>query len=165
METLRGERQWLTTLIGALDAHIEALQAHERVERDQHTLANKIDAMSDALDVLELARNHVRPDRDRFALVGHSAGGNLAAQMAAMAAEAHLPRPRAVVALMPGEVQPSREPDLSAIPAETLLVVTVAEDDFVVGDLRAREIFAQASPGYHALSRRVVQGALDKFPA
>ena len=53
METLRGERQWLTTLIGALDAHIEALQAHERVERDQHTLANKIDAMSDALDVHE----------------------------------------------------------------------------------------------------------------
>jgi len=29
----------------------------------------------------------------------------------------------------------------------------------------AREIFAQAAPGYHALSRRVVQGVLDKFPA
>ena len=29
----------------------------------------------------------------------------------------------------------------------------------------AREIFAQAAPGYHGLSRRVVQGVLDKFPA
>ncbi|HEX9009982.1 MAG TPA: M1 family metallopeptidase [Holophagaceae bacterium] len=29
----------------------------------------------------------------------------------------------------------------------------------------AREIFAAASPGYHGLSRRVVQGVLDKYPA
>ena len=29
----------------------------------------------------------------------------------------------------------------------------------------AREIFAAASPGYHGLSRRVVQGVLEKYPA
>ncbi|BDU77784.1 M1 family metallopeptidase [Mesoterricola sediminis] len=29
----------------------------------------------------------------------------------------------------------------------------------------ARDIFAQASPGYHGLSRRVVQGVMDKYPA
>jgi len=29
----------------------------------------------------------------------------------------------------------------------------------------ASEIFAAASPGYHGLSRRVVQGVLDKYPA
>ncbi len=29
----------------------------------------------------------------------------------------------------------------------------------------ARSIFAEASPGYHALSRRVVQSELDKYPA
>jgi len=29
----------------------------------------------------------------------------------------------------------------------------------------AREIFTAASPGYHGLSRRVVQGVLEKFPA
>ncbi len=29
----------------------------------------------------------------------------------------------------------------------------------------ARELYAAASPGYHGLSRRVVQGMLDKFPA
>ena len=29
----------------------------------------------------------------------------------------------------------------------------------------AREIFAAASPGYHGLSRRVVQGVLEKFPS
>jgi hypothetical protein len=45
---------------------------------------------------------------------------------------------------MPGEVQPLREPDLARIPADTLLVVAVAEDDRVVGDARGREIFTQA---------------------
>ena len=29
----------------------------------------------------------------------------------------------------------------------------------------ARSIFAEASPGYHALSRRVVQSELDKYAA
>ena len=29
----------------------------------------------------------------------------------------------------------------------------------------ARDIFAKAAPGYHGLSRRVVQGVLDKYPA
>jgi acetyl esterase/lipase len=110
-------------------------------------LPNALAAVTDALDVLETGDGHVRPDRDRFALIGHSAGGNLAAQMAAVAAgpRSHLPRPRAVVALMPGEVQPIREPKLSAIPASTLLIVAAAEDDFVVGDVRARQIFTQAT--------------------
>jgi hypothetical protein len=46
---------------------------------------------------------------------------------------------------MPGEVQPSREPSFAALPAEMLLVVAAAEDDRVVGDVRARQIFSQAS--------------------
>ena len=95
--------------------------------------------------MLEAAPGHARPDRTRFALIGHSAGGNLASQMAAVAAGAGLPKPRAVVALMPGEVQSSRKPDLASIPADTLLVVAVAEGDVVVGDFRAREIFTQAT--------------------
>ena len=58
------------------------------------------------------APKHVRPDLSRIALIGHSAGGNLAAQIAAVASDPHsgLPRPRLVIALMPGEVLPSREP-------------------------------------------------------
>jgi dienelactone hydrolase len=107
-------------------------------------LANALAAVRDAFDVLETSPKHIRPDRSRFALIGHSAGGNLSAQMAAVAVENHLPVPRAVVALMPGEVQPAREPSLAQIPPTTLLVVAVAEDD-VVGDVRAREIFNGAT--------------------
>jgi acetyl esterase/lipase len=108
-------------------------------------LDNSLAAVRDALDVLETSPVHVRPDRRRFALLGHSAGGNLSAQMAAVAAERGLPPPRAIVAMMPGEIVPSREPSLAKIPAATLLLVVAAEDDRIVGDLRAREIFAEAT--------------------
>ena len=46
---------------------------------------------------------------------------------------------------MPGEIVPMREPSLSRIPATTLLIVVVGEEDVVVGDLRGRQIFAEAT--------------------
>jgi acetyl esterase/lipase len=147
---------WLAVNPGAYGAWIDHLVRsgsvviYPRYQADMLTLPadflpNALAAVTDALDVLETAPGHVRPDRNRFALIGHSAGGNLAAQMAAVAAAEHLPKPRAVIAMMPGEVQPSREPSLATIPADTLLVVAAAEDDRVVGDVRARQIFTQAA--------------------
>ena len=59
-------------------------------------LENALAAVRDAFDVLETSPVHIRPDRRRFALIGHSAGGNLAAQMAAVAAEQGLPQPWAL---------------------------------------------------------------------
>jgi len=110
-------------------------------------LPNTLFAIRDALGVLAAGKDHVRPDLDRFALIGHSAGGNLAAQVAAVSGnpDSGLPEVRAAVLVMPGEVFPSRQPRLSQIPETTLLVVAVGEDDVVVGDLRARQIFNQAS--------------------
>jgi acetyl esterase/lipase len=109
-------------------------------------LPNAMMAVQDAFQVLETSPIHVRPDRERFALMGHSAGGNLAAQMAAVAAESGLPKPSAVIAVLPGEVQPWREqPSFAKIPKSTLLVVAVAEDDILVGDLRGRQIFSEAT--------------------
>ncbi|WP_165235562.1 esterase/lipase family protein [Aquisphaera insulae] len=109
-------------------------------------LPNTVAAIRDAFDVLETGTGHVRPDARKVALIGHSAGGNLAAQVAAVAADPQsgLPRPRLVLALMPGEVFPTREPRLDQIPASTLLVVCVGEDDLLVGDIRGRQIFTEA---------------------
>ena len=121
-----------------------------RYQRDLLTppanfLPNGLIAVRDALDVLSTSQTHVRPDRTKFALMGHSAGGNLSAQMAAVAAEADLPEPKAVIAIMPGEVLSSKRPDLANIPAKTLLVVVAGQKDLVVGDQRAREIFTNAT--------------------
>jgi dienelactone hydrolase len=106
---------------------------------------NAVAALRDALEVLEIGQGRVRPDRNRVALVGHSAGGNLAALLAVVAEQNGLPRPKAVVSLFPGEVRPVAGPDLSKLPPETLLVVAAAEQDLVVGDGRARAIFRAGS--------------------
>jgi pimeloyl-ACP methyl ester carboxylesterase len=113
----------------------------------QEFLPNALAALHDALGVLHDGVGHVRPDPGKFAFIGHSAGGNLAAQIAAVAADAHaeLPVAQAVMALMPGEVIPMRQPSLSQIHAKTLLVVIVGEEDVLVGDLRGRQIFAEAT--------------------
>lgn len=147
---------WLAVNPGAYGAWIDHLVRsgnvviYPRYQADAFTwpadfLPNALASVSDALDVLETAPDHVRPDRTRFALIGHSAGGNLAAQMAAVAADQRLPKPKAVIAMMPGEVQAFREPNLEKVPSDTLLVVVVAEDDHIVGDARAREIFTQTT--------------------
>jgi acetyl esterase/lipase len=108
-------------------------------------LPDALEAVRDALKVLETAPGHVKPDVNRIALIGHSGGGPLAAQVAAAARDFSLPAPRAIVTLMPGEVTRRSYPSMAAIPATTLLVVIVADADFVVGDLRARQIFAEAT--------------------
>ena len=113
----------------------------------QDFLPNTLAAIRDGLGVLHDGVGHVRPDPGRFVLIGHSAGGNLAAQIAAVAADPHadLPVPQLVVVLMPGEIIPTREPSLSRIPAMTRLVVVVGDEDLVVGDLRGRQIYAEAT--------------------
>ncbi len=144
---------WFAVNPGVYGAWIEHLVRQGRIviapryQRDWSTppvnfLPNALIAVRDGLDVLATSPAHVRPDRSKFALIGHSAGGNLAAQMAAVASEADLPEPRAVVAIFPGEVFQSRKPDLADVPASTLLVVVAGQKDLVVGDQRAREIFA-----------------------
>ena len=147
---------WFAVNPGVYGAWIEHLVRKGRIviapryQRDWSTppanfLPNGLTAVRDALDVLSTSPAHVRPDRSKFAIMGHSAGGNLAAQMAAVAAEADLPIPRAVISIFPGEVLPSRKPDLANVPASTLLVVLAGEKDVVVGDQRARQIFAETT--------------------
>jgi dienelactone hydrolase len=113
----------------------------------QDFLPNAMAAIHDALGVLSVSVDHVRADTRRFALIGHSAGANLASQIAALSSDPHaaLPTPRAVVAIMPGEVFPLRQPTFDRIPGTTLLIVAVGDEDIVVGDLRGRQIFAEAT--------------------
>jgi dienelactone hydrolase len=110
-------------------------------------LPNALHAVRDALDVLHAGRGHVRPESGKFALIGHSAGGNLAAQLAALSADpaTGLPEVKAAMAFFPGEVFPTREPSFDRIPEHTLLLVAVGEEDVLVGDQRGRQIFAQAT--------------------
>ncbi len=55
----------------------------------QELLPNALAALRNALGVLANGEKHVHADLSRFTLIGHSAGGNLAAQIAAVAADPH----------------------------------------------------------------------------
>ncbi len=112
--------------------------------RPAQFLSNAQAAVLDAIHVLRTSSAHVKPDLDKFVLIGHSAGANISVLMAASAEEVGLPVPKAIIALTPGEVQSVPGPDLASIPAQTLLVVIAVEADIVVGDGRARQIFIES---------------------
>ena len=114
------------------------------IDSSDHFLKNSIDATRDALDVLQTSAAHVKPDLKRFALIGHSTGGVLSVQMAAVARRRGLPTPRAIIAVTPGEVRRTKGPSPADIPAESTLVIIAAEHDLAVGDAQARLLFAEA---------------------
>jgi len=147
---------WMATNPGIYGAWIEHLAADghvvifPRYQQGLRTnpnvfLSNALRAIEDAFFVLETSPNRSRPDRDRFAVIGHSAGGMLAARIAAVATDHELPAPKAVMSMMPADVLPIDGPDLARIPETTAFVVLVGEEDWFVGDEDARRIFAEAA--------------------
>jgi acetyl esterase/lipase len=110
-------------------------------------MPNAIAAVRDALTTLGQP-GHVRPELEHVAVVGHSMGGAMTANFAAIASGQNLPVPGAIMCVEPGDaviempnVYMPRE-DLSRIPASTLALVVVGSNDTTVGDVTAKRIFA-----------------------
>ena len=106
-------------------------------------------ALDNALAGVRAALRRFPVELDGVTLTGHSAGGALAADYAAVAAREGLPPARDVLIIYPGRairgtngIPPS---DLSQIPADTRLVVMVSAADRVVGEAPGRELFAAAT--------------------
>jgi acetyl esterase/lipase len=111
-------------------------------------LPNTLAAVKDALDRLRTERGHVIPDLSKFATVGHSLGGLLAANVAALASESNLPRVRAVMSVEPGITEaPINVPlaDLKKIPADTLLLAVAGDQDTLVRDTDAKRIYYEST--------------------
>jgi len=103
-------------------------------------LPNTIAAIRDALRLL--GSKATKPDLEKVAAVGHSAGGHLAANLAAVAAAEKLPRVRAAMPVEPG-TGGGRIPtsDLGKIPPETLVLLLVGVEDVEAGNEGAIEIW------------------------
>ena len=108
------------------------------------------DALDNALAGVRAALARVPPRRGGVTVAGHSAGGVLAADYAAVAAAQGLPRARSVLVVYPGAAIrgsatgiPST--DLSQMPSDTRLVVMASAADPVVGDVPARTIYESAT--------------------
>jgi dienelactone hydrolase len=104
--------------------------------------SNAVVAIQSAVRVLQ-SGNHVRPDLDRVAVVGHSMGGAIAANLAAEPS-LHI---RAVMSVEPGDGTTRNahiqfpKADWSKIPASTLLLAVVGDEDRVARDVYAKLIF------------------------
>jgi acetyl esterase/lipase len=108
---------------------------------------NTMHALDEAIKRLEKEKGHVEPDLNRFAVVGHSMGGLLAANVAALARESGLPRVKAVMSVEPGiTASPIGFPlaDLKKIAGETLLLAVVGDQDGLVGDRDAKRIYEES---------------------
>lgn len=112
---------------------------------------NALASIQNAIEELEKSGHRVKPDRSRFAAVGHSVGGLLTANIAALAESHGLPKMSAIMCVQPGKSQTTKlrlgvpVADWSKIPADTLLLCIAGDKDTVVGDRDARRIFREAS--------------------
>jgi acetyl esterase/lipase len=111
---------------------------------NEETLTDVMAAIAAALAELSTG-DHAQPDLERVALFGHSFGGMLGVQYAALAAAEGLPVPKAILLASPGcwdlPLQCGPVPplaDLSTLPATTRLLILALADDPIVGTEPAR---------------------------
>ncbi|MFN3166072.1 MAG: alpha/beta hydrolase family protein [Phycisphaeraceae bacterium] len=110
------------------------------------------DAIAEAIERFD-GKQHALADKDRFAMVGHSLGGAIIANLAARHLHYGLPKPKALMPVQPGDVRaesglgaffPSLIEDHRTIPAGTLMLVIATEDDNIVGQGVAKAIYRAA---------------------
>lgn len=106
--------------------------------------------LPDAIASIRAALKRAPVDRSSLVVAGHSAGGALAVDLAAVAAREGLPVPSAIFAVYPGRALldfpggiPARNE--GSISAETRLVVLAGANDQVVGTGPAAQIVERAS--------------------
>jgi len=109
---------------------------------------NTIAAVKDALDRLQAEKGHVTPELNKFAAVGHSMGGLLAANVAALAAESKLPHVRALMCVEPGITEAPINfelADLKKLPPATLLLAVAGDRDSLVRETDAKRIYYEST--------------------
>ena len=100
-------------------------------------------SIKSALEELQTG-THVKPDLTRAAVVGHSFGGVISANLAVLAAQNNLPAFKAVMCVEPGTGGFGVYEDYSKIPAKTLLLCVAGDEDLNVRNIDALRIFNQA---------------------
>ncbi len=120
-------------------------------------------ALEDAVAVLS-ASGRVAPRWEHFALVGHSLGGVIAANLAALMVDAGLPTPRAL--LLANAADATTGPggafesilddyDYGTFPQDLLMLAVVGDEDRVVGAEAARTVFSK-TPHVSAQNKEIV---------
>lgn len=135
------------------------------LEPPENYAPNSAKAVVAAIAWLKEDESRVQPVEKDFALVGHSAGGVTAANMAADWEALNLPKPRVLKSVQPGRAfsyasEAQKDgliplSDFKKIPEDCLLLSLYSDSDRTVGHWCARKIFADA--GSKAENRNLVE--------
>jgi acetyl esterase/lipase len=158
-----GYRAWIDHLVRRGNIVIWPNYQDSLLTRGGDFLPNAVAGVRAALVELGTGGDGVRADLSRVAVVGHSAGGVLAAELAAVAKREGLPEFRAVMPVEPGDG--SRDgrrrasvpmTDLASMPASTLLLVVVGADDHLAYEKPGLRIY-DTSTAVAASNKNVVE--------
>ena len=150
-------RPWLEHLARAGNAVIYPRYQDSFAEPPTQVLGNALIGVRTALDDLDA-------DPASLVVAGHSAGGALAADYAAIAAGVGLPAPRAVLSVYPGRAFRGLHfsiPAAGPVPDGVALVVLTGADDRVVDPRDARAIHDRAETADRRLETIRAPGASD----
>lgn len=112
---------------------------------------NAIAAIVNAYAWLRSESSAIKPDPQRLALVGHSAGGVICANIAALAQASGLPEVKAFMSVEPGRTRMVARrfaiplEDMSLVPPGTLLLTVAGDRDRIARDTDARRILFETA--------------------
>jgi len=91
-------------------------------------------AINNAIDTLQNGSDHVRPRLNHFAMIGHSYGGIISANLTVLQQDYGLPEVKGLMVAQGYVDSEIRLPTYEPMPDETKLLIIVGSEDAVVGD-------------------------------
>jgi len=146
----RGYQAWINHLVMRGNIVLWPNYQDSPLTPTRQALPNALAGVKAGLRILQSGDYSVRPDLDRIVVAGHSAGGMVAAGIAARAAAEGLPRMKALMSVEPGDSQRGGVAsvplaDLSMLPPDTLMLILVGQDDTSVGTFDGERILHEST--------------------
>lgn len=146
----RGYQAWINHLVMRGNIVLWPNYQDNPLTPTHQALPNALAGVKAGLRVLQSGNYSVRPDLDHVVVAGHSAGGMVAAGIAARAVAEGLPKMKALMSVEPGDSQRgglASVPlaDLSTLPSDTLMLILVGQDDTSVGTLDGERILHEST--------------------
>lgn len=137
----RTYRAWINHIVRRGNIVVYPVYQTTRLTPSAAYTSGAVEALVDAYKLLR-SEGHVQPHPEHLAVVGHSIGGVLAANLAASAEGVGLPAPHVVMLANAGDVRGTlsvylfqtilQDVDYEAIPAEALMLGVIGDRDNIV---------------------------------
>jgi acetyl esterase/lipase len=116
----------------------------------KHFSANVSQAIRDALKEMKNG-DFIKPITRNLALVGHSYGGVITADLTVNFENHNIPKPVAILLCAPGSgpLKGGLLDSYKEMPADTKMIIMVSEDDRIVGDKFGKKVFKTATNVIH----------------